>query len=124
MPSSRRALIVAATVAAAAALTAGASLADSPPVGPRPPGPTSTIQTKKGELVALALPVRPNGRVWRIARKFDSGVVRQVSEGDLGDSVVLVFKAVGKGSTTVALGLTRGETPKAYESRRYTVRVR
>ena len=123
MPSSRRALIVAATVAAAAAF-AGASLADSPPVGPLPPGLASTIQTKKGELVAFALPVRANGRVWRIARKFDSGVVRQVSEGDLGDSVVLVFKAVGKGTTTVSFGLTRGETSKAYESRRYTVRVR
>jgi hypothetical protein len=123
MLRSRRPLAAAATLTAAGAL-AGAGLADSPPVGPLPPGPSSTIQTKKGERVAFALPVRSNGRVWRIARTFDSGVVRQVSEGDLGDSVVLVFKAVGKGTATVSFGLTRGETSKAYESRRYTVRVR
>ena len=41
-----------------------------------------------------------------------------------GPTVVLVFKATGKGTTTVAFGLTRGETAKAYESRRFTVRVR
>jgi hypothetical protein len=68
--------------------------------------------------------VRSNGRVWRIARQFDSGVVRQVSEGDLGNDVVLVFKAVGKGTTTVSFGLTRGETARAYESRRFVVHVR
>jgi hypothetical protein len=120
----RRPALIAAVTVIAAAVLAGASRADSPPVGPLPKGPASTIQTKKGELVAIALPVRSNGRVWRIARKFDSSVVGQVSEGDLGNSVVLVFKAVGKGTTTIALGLTRGETSKAYESRRYTVRVR
>jgi hypothetical protein len=120
---SRRALIVAVTVVAAAAL-AGASRADSPPVGPLPPGPISTIQTTKGQLLALAMPVRSNGRVWRVARKYDARVVGQVSEGDLGNAVVLVFKAVGKGSTTIALGLTRGETSKAFESRRYVIRVR
>jgi hypothetical protein len=120
---SRHALIAAVTVVVAAAL-ASASRADSPPVGPLPPGPVSTIQTKRGELVALALPVRSNGRVWRVARKYDSRVVGQVSEGDLGNAVVLVFKAVGKGSTTIALASTRGETSKAYESRRYVIRVR
>jgi hypothetical protein len=123
MPRSRRALVAAATLTAAGAL-AGAAGADSPPVGPLPAGPVSTIQTKKGELIALALPVRSSGRVWRVARKYDSRVVGQVSEGDLGDAVVLVFKAVGKGTTTIALGLTRGETSKAYESRRFVVRVR
>ena len=34
----------------------------------------STIQTQKGERVA-SVPVRTNGRVWRIARQFDSGVI-------------------------------------------------
>ena len=110
-------------VLAAAALAAPA-LADAPPVGPLPKGPTSTIRTQKGELVSFALPARANGRVWRVARKFDAGVVRQVSEADVGASVVLVFKAVGKGTTTVAFGLTRGETAKAYQSRRFTVTVR
>jgi hypothetical protein len=37
---------------------------------------------------------------------------------------VVVFKAVAPGTTTVAFGLTRGETAKPFESRHYTVRVR
>jgi hypothetical protein len=53
----------------------------------------------------------------------DSRVLRQVSEADVGANVVLVFKAVGTGQTAVAFGLTRGERAKAYESRRFTVRV-
>ena len=117
-----------AVIAAATTLTAtgvaGARLKDSPPVGPLPAGPTSTIDTQKGQLVAFALPHRSAGRVWRVARKFDAKVVQQVTEGDVGPGVVLVFKATGKGTTTVVFGLTRGETAKAYESRRFTVRVR
>ena len=114
--------IAAAMAAAATFVTVG--LADSPPVGALPSSPTSTIQTQKGELIAFALPKRPAGRVWRIARKFDARVVRQVAEADVGRSVVLVFKANGSGTTTVIFGLTRGETSKAFESRRFTVRVR
>jgi hypothetical protein len=99
--------------------------AASPPVGPLPKGPTSTISTEKGQLVAFALPRRADGRVWRVARKFDARVVRQVSEGDVsGGLVVVVFRAIAPGRTTVAFGLTRGETAKAFESRRFTVRVR
>ena len=37
---------------------------------------------------------------------------------------LLTFKATGKGTTTVRFGLTKGETAKAFESRRVTVRVR
>jgi hypothetical protein len=111
-------------VAIAAAVTfATAGLADSPPVGALPSGPTSIIQTQKGQLVAFALPKRPGGRVWRIARKFNAAVVREVSEGNIGTSVALVFKATGRGTTTVVFGLTRGETAKAFESRRFTVQV-
>ncbi len=119
----RTASAAVATLAVAAAL-AGAALADSTPVGPLPAGPTSTIQTQKGQLVAFALPQRTGGRVWRIARPFDSHVVQQVSEADVGASVVLVFRATGSGKTTVSFGLTRGETAKAYESRRFVVSVR
>jgi hypothetical protein len=120
---------IAAPIAAAAALAGAATFAavgraDSPPVGPLPSGPTAIVQTQKGQLVAFALPRRSGGRVWRIARKFNAAVVRQVSEADVGSSVVLVFKAAGTGTTTVAFGLTRGETSKAFESRRFTVRVR
>jgi hypothetical protein len=116
-----------ALLAAAAALTAtmaGAGTAASPPVGPLPAGPTSTIQTQVGQLVAFALPHRANGRVWRVARRIDSAVLVQVSEADVGANVVLVFKAKGKGSAKVSFGLTRGERTKAYEARRFIVNVR
>ena len=121
--SSRFVVVLTAVVAAAAAL-AGVAMADSTPVGALPSGPTSTIQTQKGQLIAVALPHRTNGRVWRIARNIDVRVLRQVSEANVGNSVVLVFKATGTGSATVSFGLTQGETAKAYESRRFTIKVR
>jgi hypothetical protein len=116
------ALLTAAT-AVAACITAVAGLASAPPVGTLPAGPVSTIQTQKGQLVAVALPHRAGGRVWRVARAFNSKVLSQVSEGDIGANVVLVFKATGTGTTTLTFGLTRGETKKAYESRKFVVRV-
>ena len=91
---------------------------------PTPGRAPSTIATQRGELIAVALPHRSAGRVWRIARTFDSHVIRQVGEADIGTAVVLTFKATGKGTTTVRFGLTKGETAKAFESRRVTVRVR
>ncbi len=113
-------------IVAAAAIAVGARAvsSDSTPVGPLPAGPVSTIQTQKGELVAVALPHRANGRVWRIARPVNAKVVREVSEADVGNSVVIVFKAAGSGNATVSFGLTRGETAKAYESRRFNIHVR
>lgn len=108
----------------AAAVGAGSSSASAPPVGPLPTGPASTIQTRTGELVAFALPHRSNGRVWRIASTVNAKVLLQVSEADVGDQVVLVFRAAGSGTAVVSFGLTRGERPKAYESRRFTVSVR
>jgi hypothetical protein len=119
-----------ALVAVASALTvvlatmAGAGTASAPPVGPLPSGPTTTINTQVGQLVAFALQHRPNGRVWRVARTIDSAVLVQVSEGDVGANVALVFKAKGRGTAKVSFGLTRGETTKAYEARRYVVNVR
>ena len=123
MSRSYRIIAPVAAAAAVAATFVTPGRADSPPVGALPNGPTSIIQTQKGQLVALALPKRSAGRVWRIARRFDAAVVRQVSEADVGTTVVLVFRATGNGTTTVAFGLTRGETSKAFESRRFTVRV-
>lgn len=119
-----------ALLATASALTAigvgiaTASTASAPPVGPLPSGPTSTIQTHVGQLVAFALPHRSNGRVWRVARTIDSKVLVQAAEGDIGANVVLVFKAKGKGTAKVSFGLTRGERAKAYEARRFVVNVR
>ena len=117
-------LAVAAAVAASAAALVGNAVASAPPVGPLPAGPTSTIATTKGELVSIALPHRTGGKVWRIAQNANPKVLKQVTEGDVGPSVVLVFKAVGSGTTTIKLGLTVGEKTKAYESRTYVVRVR
>ena len=101
------------------------ALATAPPVGPLPAGPVSTVGTTKGELVAIALPhaAASSGRVWRLARAYNSRVVRQVSEADVGDSVVIVYKAVGTGRTSIIFALTRGETSKAFKARTYAVRV-
>jgi hypothetical protein len=120
----RRSLVVAALlVAIGSGAVANATSRSAPPVGPLPAGPSSTIQTHVGELVALALPNRAGGRVWRIARAIDSRVLVQVSEANVGASVVLVFKAKAAGTATVRFGLTRGERSKAYESRTFTVHV-
>jgi hypothetical protein len=110
-------------LAAAALVLAAPALADSTPVGPLPAGPISTIQTQKGQLVSFALPGRSGGKVWRVARAFNSKVVQQVSEANVGANVVLVYRAVGAGKTTVSFALTRGETAKAYESRKFVVIV-
>jgi len=111
-------------VAALAGATAAATRASSPPIGPLPPGAHATVTTKAGELVAVALPRRSGGRVWRIARRFDGSVLREVSEADVGQSVVIVFKAVRPGALTLSYALTRGETTKALEARTFTVRIR
>jgi hypothetical protein len=119
----KRALTILVTIAALAA--AAAAFADSAPIGPLPSGPRATINTQRGELVALALPQRTAGRVWRLARPFDANVLRQVSEANVGGSVVLVFEAKAAGRTTLSVALTRGDTSaKALESRRFLVRVR
>jgi hypothetical protein len=117
-------LVATAALIVTLAIVAGAGIASSPPVGPLPSGPTSTIRTQVGQLVAFALPHRPNGRVWRIATTVNPAVLVQVSEGDLGANVVLVFKAKGKGTARVSFGLTRGEGTRAYEARRFVVSVR
>lgn len=104
---------------------AAVALADSTPIGALPAGPAATIDVRRGELVALALPKRSAGRVWRIARPFDANVLRQVSEADVASSVVLVFRARRPGQTTLWLALTRGDaSAKALESRRFRIRVR
>jgi hypothetical protein len=112
-----------AAVAAAATLLAGAALASAPPVGPLPKGPVSTIATAKGQLVAVALP-HAAGKSWRIARPFDSTIVREVSEADVGTNVVVVWRAAGRGTTTIRYALTRGETAHAYASRTFKIVVR
>jgi hypothetical protein len=102
---------------------ASAAVADSPPVGPLPAAKVTTIRTTRGSLFSVALPRRHGGYVWRIARAFNSRVARQVTEGDVGTTVVLVFRAVGRGQTSIVLAETKGETAKAYRAVRYAVTV-
>jgi hypothetical protein len=119
-------LILLACIALAAATAAGAhaARADSTPVGPLPKGPVTTVGAKRGTLLAVALPRQQpsTGLVWRIARRLDARVIRQVSEADVGTSVVVVFKLVGHGRATVRFALTRGDaSPKAVRSSTYRV---
>jgi hypothetical protein len=114
---------VIAAIATLAAILSSPALAAAPPVGELPGGPTSMIHTQPGELIAVALPHRAGGKVWRVAGRFDGSKLRQVSEADVGSSVVLVFKALEVGNATISFGLTRGERPKAYESRQYVVMI-
>jgi hypothetical protein len=118
----RRSTVLAALFAALV-LTAGA-FATSTPVGPLPKGPVTTIAAARGTLVSVALPHRSGGKVWRQANTVDQMVLKQISEADVGASVVIVFRAVGSGTTKIAYGLTKGETKKAYASQTFTVRVR
>lgn len=115
-----------AALAAAAIVSFGAAAhADSTPVGPLPPGPVSTTTTARGQLVAVALPraAKKSGLVWRIARRYDARVVQQVSEADVGSNVVLVYKVVGRGRTSLVFALTRGDTSsKAVKAVTYRIR--
>jgi hypothetical protein len=95
----------------------------SPPVAAIPPGQTSAITTRRGQLVSIALPHRA-GKSWRLARNVNPKVLREVGEADVGSNVVVVFRAYAAGRVKVVYALTRGETSKAYASATYTVTVR
>lgn len=113
------------TIAIGIALAiAAAARSDSTPIGPLPAGPSSTTTTAAGQLVAVALPrARKPGFVWRLARPYDSRVVRQIFEADIGTNLVLVFKVVGRGKTTLVFALTHGDTsPKAVKSAIHLIR--
>lgn len=97
--------------------------ATAPPVGPLPKGPVTTIRTQPGSLVAVALPHRSGGLVWRPARGVDARVLREVSEANVGRDVVVVFRAMGPGRARLAYGLTRGETRRAHASLTFSVTV-
>src|SRR6266540_6228636 len=91
-----------------------AARADSTPVGPLPRGPITTMTTAPNQLVAVALPRAPrhSGLVWRLARRYDSHIVRQISEADIGANVLVVFKVVGRGNTSLVFALTRGDASR------------
>jgi hypothetical protein len=99
--------------------------ASAPPVGPLPAGSVSDITADVGTLVAMAFPSHSAsaGLGWRGARPVDLAVVRPLWDADVGASVVVVYRAVGVGRTTVVYALTRGETVKALQALRYRVVV-
>jgi hypothetical protein len=74
----------------------------------------------------VALPGQPSssGLVWRLARSVNAKVLRQTAERNIGRDVIVVYRAVSAGDATVAYGLTKGETRKAYRSVTYKVRIR
>jgi hypothetical protein len=111
------------TVLLTALTLTATALAAAPPVGPLPPGPTTQITTKRGEVVAIALPPQPNGRVWRLKGSIDTHIVREVSEANVGSTVVIIFKTTGRGTATLSYGSTRGETAKAFSARRFRITV-
>jgi hypothetical protein len=124
MKGSYRVRITAFAALLAALVLAAGALATATPVGPLPKGPTTTVSAARGTLVSVALPHSSGGKVWRQANTVNQMVLNQVGEADVGASVVIVFKAVGKGTTKIAYGLTKGETKKAYASQTFTVTVR
>ena len=118
--------MVTVAVAASALVGAGTAAADSTPVGPLPKPAVTKVTTAKGSLVAVGLPAQParTGLVWRVARPLDTRLVRQVGEADAGTSVVLVFRVVGRGLTSLHFALTRGDaSPKAVRAVRYDLRA-
>jgi hypothetical protein len=117
----RSTLLVTMIAALASAAVAGAAAG---PIGPLPPGPVTTISTPVGSLVSVALPKGAQGRVWRQKGTINQKVLQQVNEANVGPNVVVVFKAVGKGTTKAVYGLTKGETSKAYASDTFVVTVR
>ena len=120
----RRLSVLVAVVAGAGAVVASA-VSSAPPVGPLPKGPVQTVKRTAGTPFVVTLP-KPGvaGRSWRVARAYDSGVVREVGEGTKKNGAVWVtYRAVAPGATRVVYALTRGERPHAYASRTFRVVV-
>ena len=115
----------ASTLAVLAALAASNAQASAGPVGALPKGPVTAISVKKGELVAVALPsaAASTGLVWRVARAYNGKVVSEVTEGDLKADVVIVYKAVGVGKTSIVYALTKGESATAQQAKTFVVTV-
>ena len=115
-------LITIVAVAAAMLVLAVPVEASAPPVGPLPKGPVTTVRTPKGTFVSVALP-HLKGLSWRLARKIDTRVLVQVGEGDIGQTVVITYRAKAAGHTKVIYAATRGETSTARAARTFDVTV-
>jgi predicted secreted protein len=120
----KRLLAIVAAVAAAGAVAATA-FSSAPPVGPLPKGPVQTVKRTAGTRFLVTLP-KPGiaGGAWRVARGYDSAVVREVGEGTKkGGAVWVTYRAVARGTTRVVYALTRGERSHAYATRTFRVVV-
>jgi hypothetical protein len=96
--------------------------ASAPPVGKLPKGAVTTVRTPKGTFVSIALP-HLKGLSWRLARPFDSRVVTETGEGDIGSTVVITYRAKAAGHTKVIYAATRGESTVAQAARTFDVTV-
>ena len=115
--------LIALTAAAAAVLVLSVPAeASAPPVGRLPKGPVTTVHTPRGTFVSIALP-HLKGLSWRLARRIDSRVVVQVAEGDIGQTVVITYRARAAGHTKVIYAATRGESTVARAARTFDVTV-
>lgn len=112
-----------ALVLAAMLACVSASTASAPPVGKLPKSPVTTIRTVSQELIAFALPRGQSGLVWRGKSNTDWHVAKPLTEGEIGDTTVLIYLAGKPGVTDVTFGLTKGETLKAYRAARFHVIV-
>jgi hypothetical protein len=110
-------------VIAAALTIAAAAGASAPPVRHIPTGTVSEIKTARGELVSIALP-KKRGLSWRLARNTNTNIIREVSEADVDNSVVIVFRALKAGHANVIYAQTRGEGTKAKSSKTYAITVK
>jgi len=85
----------------------------------------STTTTNPGLLVAVALPRarQSSGLVWRLARRYSAGAVRQVSEANVGAQVSLSCSRSSAGATHRLFShLPRGDTSaKAVKSATHKV---
>jgi hypothetical protein len=101
-------------VGAVISIVASPANAGAPPVGKLTEAKVITQHAPRGSLVSLALPKSRGGAVWRVARTYDGHVATEVEEHTLRSSVVIVFRAVASGHTTITYALTPSATsPRA-----------
>ncbi len=105
-------------------LWAAPALASAPPVGQITNEEVTTVTTTRDGRVAVALPLAKDGLSWRLARDVDPKVLQQVSEGKLGNDVVIVFSATGPGTVRVVFAQTLGDSAKVSRAVTHVVTVR
>ncbi len=117
--------VVASAATVALLAPAGIAAADSTPIPTIPKGTSVVLTTVPKSYVAIALPHRSGGMVWRIARSIDARKLSEVAEQDAGPTVVVVFRTIAVGDVKIVFALTKGDTGShAFESYTETVHIR